>query len=294
MVEKAGNFRQNGRMALFLVTMAACILSAITARADKGNIAYSVHNLSNFVPSDLKNMSRYIKSNSQGQICIFCHTPHNGNPPTALWNKVMPTQSYNMYTTSITLSTTARKVAIPSQESLLCLSCHDGRTAINVVHNAGSDTNVQTHNADIVIDIGGTFDDNTNPLKYGYALGGLGFGNYGPNLGKIGTGATTAESYYGGNLTDDHPISFSYSDAWNEKKNKLNDVATVAAKSGGRVRFFGPKARLECSTCHDPHVNYGADRMGNKWTVGDAHPELRPFLVMDNSTSQLCLSCHIK
>ena len=288
---------QSGRLTVFLAMVAAGVMAASAAMAEggRGNVAYTVHNLSNFVPGDLAGMSRYIKSNSQQQICIFCHTPHSGTVATPLWNKVMPNQSFNMYTTSTTLSATAKKATAPSQESLLCLSCHDGRTAINVLHQAGTDTNVQTHGNDTVVDISGTFDDNVQQGKtYGYSLGGLGFSDYGPNLGKIGHGATTTESYYGGNLTDDHPISFSYSDAQQEKTDKLNNLATVAAKSGGHIKFYGPTSRMECCSCHDPHVNYGADRMGNTWTAGNADPKLRPFLVMDNSTSQLCLACHIK
>lgn len=281
---------------VFVSTMVLLALSLTPESygAGQGNIAYTVHNMSNFVPSDLTKMSRYIKSNKEDQICIFCHTPHHADVATPLWNKVMPTQQFNMYTTSITLTTSAKKASQPSTESLFCLSCHDGRTAINVLHNVGGNTSAQTRGANKVVDIGGTYNDNLNPLGYGYALGGFGFADYGPNLGKIGSGATTSQSYYGGNLTDDHPISFSYQDAWSEKQTKLNDVATVLQKSNGRIRFFGPTKRVECSSCHDPHVNYGADRMGNTWTAGGADPTLRPFLVMDNSFSQLCTACHIK
>ena len=275
---------------LFLVVT----FSTTVFGAGKGKIAYSVHNLSNYVPPELTNMSRFIMSSSEDQICVFCHTPHNGDQNSPLWNKVMPTQQFYMYTSSMTLSNTAKKGNQPSTESLFCLSCHDGRTAINVVHNVKNNPNTQTHGTNKTIDIGGTFNDNMNPLGYGYALGGLGFADYGPNLGKQGSGATTAESYFGSNLTDDHPISFSYLDAWNEKKNKLYDVATVSQRSNGKIRFFGPTKRIECSSCHDPHANYGADRMGNTWTAGGADPTLRPFLVMDNSFSQLCTSCHIR
>ena len=274
---------------------AALLVCSQTARAGgRGGVAYSVHNLSSTVPAEVSSMSRYIKSTGENQICIICHTPHSADPATPLWNKVMPTQQFDMYTTSATISSAVRQVKEPSPESLLCLSCHDGRTAINVLHNAGQDVNTETHGNDKVVDIGGTFNDNRNPLGYGYALGGLGFADYGPNLGKRGSGASLDDAYYGANLSDDHPISFSYPDAWQERKNKLNDIATVLQKSNGRIRFFGPTKRVECSSCHDPHVNYGADRMGNTWTAGGADPTLRPFLVMGNTVSELCLACHIK
>ena len=41
-------------------------------------------------------------------------------------------------------------------------------------------------------------------------------------------------------------------------------------------------------------MNYGSDRKGNKWTAGDADPLLKPFLVMHNDESQLCIACHIR
>ncbi|HWB53550.1 MAG TPA: cytochrome c3 family protein [Tepidisphaeraceae bacterium] len=76
-------------------------------------------------------------------------------------------------------------------------------------------------------------------------------------------------SNLGTDLSGDHPISFKYD-------------ATLATQAGDLVNpaSLPPQVQLEdgnlqCTTCHDPHD----DSRGN-------------FLVMDNSQSQLCLSCH--
>jgi predicted CXXCH cytochrome family protein len=39
---------------------------------------------------------------------------------------------------------------------------------------------------------------------------------------------------------------------------------------------------MECSSCHDPHVDYVADA------------DYTPFLIRPNDRSKLCLTCHIK
>lgn len=260
------------------------------ATGSDNNIRYTVHNMSN----NGFGISRFIYSNHEEQICVFCHTPHNAKPSVPLWNKVLPTQAFNMYTSSTTLSPTAKKVTTPGPESLLCLSCHDGRTAINVLHNT-SNTFVQASGTDKVVDMGGggpdIYSDGitvTNGITSGYALGAYGFANYGPNLGKLGTGASQTDSMYGGNLTDDHPISFSYPAAVSDKPADLQTLAY--AKTMG-IRFFGSTNRLECSSCHDPHVAYGWTRIA---ATGVGDPTLKPFLVRDNIGSALCLACHNK
>lgn len=257
------------------------------ANSSDNDIRHTVHNMSN----NAFGISRYISSNTEDQVCVFCHTPHNANPSKPLWNKVLPTTVYNMYTSSVTLTPTAKKVTTPGPESLLCLSCHDGRTAINVLHNTKS-TTVTTPTGNKVVDIGGIYNDGitqTDGATAGIALGALGFANYGANLGKLGTGATQSDSMYGGNLTDDHPISFSYTGV-------LNDTGgvgfqTLATAQGNGIRFFGSTNRVECSSCHNPHVAYGWTTVGpTAW----GNPVLKPFLVRDNIGSDLCLSCHNK
>lgn len=62
-------------------------------------------------------------------LCVFCHTPHNATPQTALWNRAMSAATYTLYT-STTLKSQPTQ---PSGSSRLCLSCHDGTMAMGTL-----------------------------------------------------------------------------------------------------------------------------------------------------------------
>lgn len=62
---------------------------------------------------------------SQGQLCGVCHTPHSSGPPTVapLWDHSQTARtSYKMFD---------GRPGMPGAGSLLCLSCHDGGTALD-------------------------------------------------------------------------------------------------------------------------------------------------------------------
>jgi predicted CXXCH cytochrome family protein len=67
--------------------------------------------------------------NTTSQICVVCHTPHNGDTTITdapLWN-------HEVTNTTFTLYNSAWLDAVPGQPSgvsKLCLSCHDGTIAI--------------------------------------------------------------------------------------------------------------------------------------------------------------------
>jgi len=73
------------------------------------------------------------------EICVFCHTPHGADTSVAdapLWNHFTTTQTFTTYT-SASLDGT---VTAPSGRSKLCLSCHDGATAIDAYGGATTGT----------------------------------------------------------------------------------------------------------------------------------------------------------
>ncbi len=84
-----------------------------------GEISSTVHNLSVSGPGTF--IDPQVKD-----LCVFCHTPHRSANPLALWNRELPPKSYNLYTSS-TLEATLNQ---PTGTSRLCLSCHDGTTAL--------------------------------------------------------------------------------------------------------------------------------------------------------------------
>ena len=74
----------------------------------------------------------------------------------------------------------------------------------------------------------------------------------------------------GTDLSDDHPISFRYDRTLAGKDLKLRDPASLPPATR-----LDSDEELQCTTCHDAHNN-----------------KFGKFLVMDNSNSQLCNSCH--
>lgn len=105
------------------------------------------------------------------------------------------------------------------------------------------------------------------------------------NFGGITSGSNWIDPAYriggasGDNLANEHPISFDYTTALSVLDGGLHDPATANTSLGGTIAndlLFANK--MECASCHDVH---------NKYNV----PSL---LKMDNTNSELCLTCHDK
>ena len=192
--------------------------------------------------------------------CQFCHAPHSARGTIKpLWAQQLSTATYTLYTSS-TMTNVPQQPALGSSSSL-CLSCHDGVGAMNVlINNAGSGFG-------------------TNPASTGVVQNQFGdFALADPNMGSLNVGGAvvagdTATSG-GGDLQNDHPIGFVYNDTLDAG---LKPIAGMDVRL--RTRFGVTSNRLECSTCHDPHVTNTGGNM---------------FLVMPNAGSALCLECHNK
>ena len=74
----------------------------------------------------------------------------------------------------------------------------------------------------------------------------------------------------GTDLRDDHPISFLYDSTLAANDPKLVDPTTLPHDV-----MLSANGELQCSACHDAHNN-----------------QFGKFLVMDNTNSQLCVTCH--
>lgn len=101
----------------------AVVLTGIAGYSGAIGIEGTTHNLSISGPGP-------IKSISEEQICIFCHTPHNARRDVPyLWNRADSTVNYTTYDSSTLYAT----VGQPSGASKMCLSCHDGTIALGAV-----------------------------------------------------------------------------------------------------------------------------------------------------------------
>jgi predicted CXXCH cytochrome family protein len=86
-------------------------------------------------------------------------------------------------------------------------------------------------------------------------------------------------------LSNDHPISIRYDSALARRDKGLYDpsVRTVPALKGKSIReAMLIDDQVECSSCHDVHAARGQSRTAGK------------LVLVDNSGSGLCLTCHDK
>ncbi len=99
--------------------------------------------------------------------------------------------------------------------------------------------------------------------------------------GTTGSEYVTGDANLGTDLSNDHPISFTYNTALATADGELFDPSTTTTSLGGTIDadlLFSH--RMECASCHDVH---------NTASSGNDH-----LLLISNTGSALCLTCHDK
>lgn len=254
-------------VALFVLAVS---IPCLGQAAKVSDIANTKHNLS-------ASSANTVKAVSETQICVFCHTPHGANTSAAapLWNRSYSVETYTPYTSSSMDAITAP----PSQAaSKMCLSCHDGTLAIGAVNVLGGQANVN-------INMDGT------------------------NAGKMPDGAYGSQSGHtrnlGINLTNDHPIAFTYDASLALADGELRnpgDESHIATRSSGvkpAIPLIDETAsgngKVECVTCHDPHIRgEGGEDIKflrlNRFQTSNAPTSA----VFTEGRDIICLACHRK
>lgn len=169
-----------------------------------------------------------------GEVCAYCHTPHGGSTTAKpLWNHTPSVAAYTMYDATWSSTIDMTVAPAPTGVSLACLSCHDGTVGLDAITNVPNSSGASP--------VGTT-------LPAGRVT----------NLGI--------------DLTNDHPISVTYSTAADAA---FNPTATV---TGAGLELYGASGdQVQCGTCHNPHDNTN-----------------RPLLRIANTNSGLCSTCHVK
>jgi predicted CXXCH cytochrome family protein len=224
-----------------------------------------------------------------GEICVFCHTPHGSDTSAAapLWNKQLPSgTNYTTYA-SLNSGTMDGIVGKPGAISLACLSCHDGAQAMdNIINAPGS--------------------GNYDPTGGGAAGRQYQWTGANQTAGKMNSNTV---AMLGTDLSNDHPVGVEYcggpdgaigvckdkdfvpptaasgqmavgpwwvdtADGTTGTRQKT-DMILYAAKAD---RTSGTGPQVECASCHDPHSTNG---LFLRRTAG-------------NTNSVTCLSCHVK
>lgn len=250
---------------LLLVFASPCV--AVQKLGDNGGANNHPHNLSNLNTG----AGIHALPTETDQICIFCHTPHSASSDGPLWNRNDPVGpngdgSFPLYGQ---LSGRSGEIAIddpasgaqyggaflyPNGTSRLCLSCHDGVTAIGEVINGGW----------------------TGP---GIA----------PSLTMSAVGTI--------DLDTSHPISFVYTDSGSstsvrdfiESDQGVPGTYLIPALDSGFLEKGSDGLyRVQCTTCHDPHV----DTFDGGYTL----PMWRNFSGVGNENADYegtCGQCHV-
>lgn len=233
--------------------------------ATESNVQQTKHNFST-------SGSNSVKATTESQVCVFCHTPHGATEEqeAPLWNRQLsPQASYSMYD-SLSLDSTDMSSA-PGGSSKLCLSCHDGTLAIGSVNVANGQENP-------VIAMSGTLPDGTMPAGEGNTTG------FTRDLGT--------------DLTNDHPISFTYDASLASADGELRNPST-ADHIGDRVpgnhpQFPTQNGQVQCTTCHDPHL-FDPEDPNRKFLRGNRLQKATPTGGnYDEANDQICLACHDK
>ena len=83
-------------------------------------------------------MSALNTYNEYGEVCVYCHTPHNARTDAGapLWNRADPETNYTLYSSDSLRSQPGQ----PGPKSMVCLSCHDGTISVDAVINAPQGT----------------------------------------------------------------------------------------------------------------------------------------------------------
>ncbi len=95
--------------------------------------------------------------------------------------------------------------------------------------------------------------------------------------GGAGTTSITGTALVSNDLSNDHPISFTYDTTLSTADGELTAPASVDEVTVGGLPLFEGTGQLECATCHNAH-----DGAATK------------FLRVANTSSALCKTCHVK
>lgn len=275
-------------------------------------IADTKHNLgptttagnNTFDPTDATN---------EGELCVFCHTPHGADTTAAvpLWNRKLGSQgaAYLTYNTLGTSSLDGATAPVGSV-SIACLSCHDGTQAMNVMINqpgsggytstgaawagtwTGTDvvtaagaTNGQLINAGTSYSLLGTDLKNDHPVGIQYGGGMPSGGAY--TTGNIAAGALKDADFNGIAYAalNGQPAWWVDTAGGTTGTRQKTDIQLYTRTNSASINYdntagatlAGAQAFVECASCHDPHSSIN-----------------QTFLRIANTGSAVCLACHIK
>jgi predicted CXXCH cytochrome family protein len=158
-------------------------------------------------------------TNPNGEICVFCHTPHNADTEVLdapLWNHEVTQATHTLYDSPTFDGATT--IGQPGGASLLCLSCHDGTVAIDSYGDI-TGTHFIPERANLGTDL-----SNDHPISFAY---------------------DAALVALDGSLHDPAAITVT--------------IGTDKTKTGTIEEVMLFDNQLQCASCHDVHNTFTVD-----------------------------------
>ena len=319
------------------------IPEAQTNMTNRGSIANTRHNMT--FSGSLYQHTMDNGRNDYQEVCVYCHTPHGASTvlDVPLWNRTTRTTTYQTYnklndngqrSAGWSFSVDPGAAMQPGAQSLSCLSCHDGQTAIDsIINMPGSGRYLASQQTTQNLAFLNSWDNATsgaasapgamdtvghmgmnskdkgfgNPPPVGYAVGNGtgsdGIGCLSCHSGE-GSGAAAGAShdmrlnYIGTDLRNDHPIGVRFPAA----NGAGTDWKTPSA--AGTISFFESTTGSVGLDKTDIRLyQTGLEARVECASCHDPHgvPSagvgsdfLPMFLRVDNKGSSVCFSCHTK
>ena len=205
----------------------------------------------------------------------------------ALGSGIIPEKDYSKSTPGLEIRSTKHNLSISgkgtiraSDENRICIFCHiphQNGSAVQYLWNRSdpADPYIPYYSSTLEADVGQPTGSSRLCLSCHdgtIALGAVASSTTEIKLrDDIRLMPENSASNLGTDLSDDHPISFKYDEMLTLEDRRLREPSTLPPQV--KLEY----GQLQCTACHDPHHN----PYGN-------------FLVMDNTASALCVSCHDK
>ena len=124
---------------------AQVVLAFVLLCSSHGNAADDPRTVDNTVHNLSASGIGALRSDTETEICIFCHAPHGTTGEVPLWNHQMSTAAYKPYNSPTIKATMGQ----PTGSSRLCLSCHDGTVALGLVASRSTPIPMRNGNSPI-------------------------------------------------------------------------------------------------------------------------------------------------
>ena len=266
---------------LAVAAIAATATMAFAGMQARSGVNGSFHDMNAYAPTKGGAPEKYER------VCVYCHTPHNAvtkdpNDPLGvnflpLWNHDFTPLTYTAYNWA-TPDNAGLAISDPLVgPSRLCMSCHDGATAVDqhgpAMPNAGgiklSGNRAIGRNGDLTDD---------HPIGFDYVQA--------KNTRNLAAGTLAPGSDAVTEIIDENtPFATAITISTD---NTYNNVTRNGSRMIKSTLYNG--SIMTCATCHEVHNKENATQAPA--TDGSATPNY--FLYAKEQNSLICLSCHQK